>query len=354
MKFLVGAAPIVAFAFWLGVVVLAMTFVMLAVTVIMRQISLRRERLDSRAAALWKPIVVAVPSDGAAVIPKLADRDLFGFARVWNEVHDPLHGGTTDNLAWIAREVGLEQHLYQLLRSTIFSHRVVAVISLGHVAGKDSFAHVLHYLDDKSPILSLCAARALMQIDPARAAPHLIPHIVRRSDWSQGSIATILQQTDAALVTGPLTEATVHANAETAPRLIRFLAIVSPASAKPIIREAIRSSKDGRMVSTCLQVLSEPADLEYVRPLLSHPRWHIRMLAAVTLGRLGVSGDDQRLIAMLTDAQWWVRYRAAQALLNLRFVSSEQMRRIQHAQTDPYARDIIKHVLAERATAPLS
>ena len=353
MKILVGAAPIVEFAFWLGVAVLVMTFIMLVVTIVMRQLARRRERVDAHAAALWTPIVVAVPDRAATVMPKLTDRDLFGFTRVWNEVHEPLHGGTTEHLARIARAVGLEQHLHRLLRSAIFSHRVVALIALGHVASKESFAHVLPYLDDQSPITSLCAARALMQIDPARATVQLVPRIVQRSDWSQGSIATILQDSDAAIVSAPLTEATLRANAETAPRLIRFLAAVSPASAAPIIREAIRSSTDGRMVSTCLQVMSDAADLAYVRLLLSNPRWHIRMQAAVTLGRLGVSGDERRLTAMLTDSQWWVRYRAARALLNLRFVSSEQMRRIQQAQTDTYARDIISHVLAERTAAAL-
>jgi HEAT repeat protein len=73
------------------------------------------------------------------------------------------------------------------------------------------------------------------------------------------------------------------------------------------------------------------------------------MQAAVTLGRLGVPGDEQLLVAILSDQQWWVRYRAAQALMTLGFVNIDGMRRILNSQTDNYARDIIKHVLAEGA-----
>jgi HEAT repeat protein len=354
MSILIGAAPIVEFAFWLGVTVAVMTLVMLTVTIIMQRTALRSQQIDARALALWKPIIVAVPSGAPAAVPKLTACDVSGFIRVWNEIHEPLRGGTTDNLARIALEVGLAQRLHRFLQTTAVHDRLRAVIALGHVRSSESFSLVLQYLDDKSPIMSLCAARSLMQIDPTQAVSKLVPRIVRRTDWSQGGIASILQESGAASISRQLTEATLHANAEIAPRLIRFLAAVSPASAAPIIREALRSSTDERMVSTCLQAMSNPADLDCVRPLLCHPRWHLRMQAAVTLGNLGIPGDEQRLIAMLSDSHWWVRYRAAHALMNLRFIKIEHVRRLQQAQTDPYAQDITNHVLAERAIGAMS
>ncbi len=344
-----GAAPLVEFAFWLGVAVAAMALVMLVATLAMRRIALRGERIYAAAVALWKPIVVAESGGAASDLPTLSARDRSGFIRVWNDVHESLRGGTTENLARIAREVGLEQHLYRSLLSASFHDRVMAVVALGHVRSPASFVHVAQYLDDKSPIMSLCAARALMQIDPVRAAPQLAARIVARSDWSQGSIAAILQEGDRARLSGLLTEATRTAVGEAASRLLRLLAGVSPESAAPIIREWLRSSPDERLVSTCLQVMSHQADLDCVRPLLVHPRWHLRMQAAATLGRLGMPGDEQRLIGMLSDSQWWVRYRAAGGLLQLSFVGAVRLRQIQRTQSDAYARDIITHVLAEVA-----
>ena len=269
-------------------------------------------------------------------------------------MHESLRGGTTDNLAMIAREVGLDQHLYRSLQSVTFHDRVMAIIALGHARSRESFSHVAQYLDDKSPIMSLCAARALMQIDPVRAVPLFVPRIVARSDWSRGSIAAILQESDGAMVSEQLTEATLQASGEVASRLIRLLAGVSPESAAPIMRDALSSLAEEQMVSTCLQVMSNQADLDCVRPLLSHPRWHIRMQAATTLGRLGMPGDEQPLIEMLSDRQWWVRYRAASGLLNLSFVGSERLRQIRQTQPDAYAQDIITQVLAELAIGTAS
>ena len=348
MDSLIGTDPKLLFAFWLGVAVTVMTLIMLAVIIIMRQVVLRRERIHDSAVALWKTVLVDTPN-AAVRTPELQTRDLSGFVQVWNEVHEPMQGRTTENLSKIAREVGLEQKLYRRMVKGGFHDRLLTIIALGHVRTSESFRKVAPFLDNKSPIMSLCAARSLMQIDSAQAVSKFVPQIVQRSDWSQGSIATILQEAGDASVTKELAEATLQANVEIAPRLIRFLAGVSPTAAAPIIRKTLISSADERLVSTCLQVMSNAGDLDCVRPLLAHPRWHVRMQAAVTLGRLGVPGDDQRLIAMLSDGQWWVRYRAAQALTRLSFFDKDDLHRIQKAQTDGYARDIISHVLAEKS-----
>jgi hypothetical protein len=342
-----GTDSTIAIAFWAGVAVAAMTFITLAVIIVMRQAMLRQERIHAKAVAFWKAVIIATPADGGGLIPPLPNRDMTGFLEVWNEVHEPLHGGTTPHLARIAREVGLEDRLYNRLSDSRFHTRLVAIIAIGNVQNAASFARIEKFIDDANPIVSLCVARALIQIDPGRAISMFVPRIARRSDWSPGSIATILDDAGAERVTRELSEATLQANVDMAPRLIRFLASASPASAAPIIRNILLTSTDGRLMSTCLQVMANSKDLDCVRSLLVHPRWHVRMQAAVTLGRLGVPGDEQLLVAILSDKEWWVRYRAAQALLKLGFVNTDGMHRILMSQTDEYARDIIEHVLAE-------
>lgn len=348
MDFQISADPKVVFAFWLGVGLVTVAMVMLGVILVMRQVALRRERIHARAVAFWKEIVTAGPGAIPREIPVLRKRDLTGFLEVWNDVHESLHGDTTAHLSNVARQTGLEKHLHRILESDSFHNRLIAVIALGHVKNDESFGLVATFIDDQSSIVSLCAARAMMQIDSTRAVSLFVPQIVQRSDWSQGSVAAVLEETADPGVAQELAEVTLRATADIAPRLIRFLAGVDEAAAGPIIHKTLTSSSDERMISTCLQVMSDPALLDGVRPLLSHPRWHIRMQAAVTLGRLGSTGDEALLVPMLSDAQWWVRYRTAQALMKLPFVGRDGLRKIQQGQTDRYARDIIDHVLAER------
>ncbi|MDB5098230.1 MAG: hypothetical protein JWM80_2651, partial [Cyanobacteria bacterium RYN_339] len=49
------------------------------------------------------------------------------------------------------------------------------------------------------------------------------------------------------------------------------------------------------------------------------------------------------------DPEWWVRYRAANALADLPFVGPAGLAAIRAAHDSDAARDIIGHVLAERA-----
>lgn len=340
--------PVVVYAFWLGAGVAALAVLMLVVILVLRRVMQRRERVHAAAVAYWKDILVPRPEPEPDEIPPLRDRDMSGFLQVWNDVHESLQGRTTPYLARVAREVNLENRAARRLHRG-FHTRLVAMIALGNVHSRTSYQQIERYIDDKNPIVSLCAARALMQIDPQRAVSQFVPHIVSRRDWSPGSIATILTEAGAQNVERELAVAAVQANVEIAPRLVRFLAVVSPDAAAPIIRKMLQANSDERLISTCLQVMARSEDLDLVRPLLAHPRWHVRMQAAVTLGRLGLPGDEQRLVPILADSQWWVRYRAAQALHGMAFIGTEGLRRIQAEQKDKYARDIIQQVLAEHA-----
>src|ERR1700676_5600203 len=130
-------------------VISGMTFLMLMTSIVMRANALRMERIDARAQALWRHVFLTTQIGRVADLPRLAARDVRGFIQVWNEAHEPLHGGTRDRLARITREIDLQRHLSRLLESTNFHRRVLAVIALGHIDSDESFNRVLPHLDDK-------------------------------------------------------------------------------------------------------------------------------------------------------------------------------------------------------------
>jgi len=347
VDFLTSAHPRVVFAFWLGVVVIAMALLMLVVILVMRQMVMRRERNRIRAATRWHQILLDSVRGPATTPPSLPRADLPGFVDAWNHVHQSLGEHDDTGLQRVAREIGLERQLYLAVDHGNFHNRVMSIIALGYLRSRTHFDKLVRYLDDRSTIISLSAARALMHIDPARAVTMLVPHIVERNDWPQGGVAQILHDASPALVSKELSEVALQANADVAPRLVRFLADVSPTAAAPVIRQILQSRPDDHLVSTCLQVMTEQEDLDLVRALLAHPRWHVRMHAAAAIGRLGKSSDVARLEPLFADPQWWVRYRAAQALSRLPGIDHEDMQRIRAAQTDRFACDVLDQVMAE-------
>ena len=347
MEFLSGADPKVVFAFWLGVAVVIVAVSIMVVIFAMRRSMLRKERNHRRAATFWRGVLAPAGARAAGRTPALPRRDLTGFIEAWNQVHLESQGRDEPALQRIARDVELDKHLYRALASGGFHGRLMSLTALGYLNDRAHFDEIARYLDDRSSIVSLSAARALMQLDPQRAVALFVPQIVARPDWSQSGVAQILQEAGPATVSEKLGEVVLQANADVAPRLIRFLAGVSPEQADVVIRKILQSSEDEHLISTCLQVMSSQADLDLVRPLLSRERWHVRMHAASAIGRLGGAGDEHLLVPLLADAQWWVRYRAAQALVRLPSMGDGDVARLRATQTDRFACDILDQVVAE-------
>jgi HEAT repeat protein len=71
------------------------------------------------------------------------------------------------------------------------------------------------------------------------------------------------------------------------------------------------------------------------------------VLAAKALGRIGDASDVDRLVGLLGDREWWVRYRAAQAIVELPSLGRAQLDALQAALTDRFAADILAQVMAE-------
>ncbi|QNN45539.1 HEAT repeat domain-containing protein [Thermomonas brevis] len=339
----------VAVAFWVGICVTAMSLALLAVVLVLRQLAQRRERNHLRATAFWKQLLGEAMRAPPAQAPALPWRDMTGFMDAWNELHDAPGGADNAGMRAVAERIGLAPKLERMLDRGSFHDRVMAIIAIGHLRSASSFDRLTELVGDASPIISISAARAMMRIDAARAVQKVVPQIEARHDWVDGGIAQMLHEAGPDAIRAELGAAVLRANDDVAPRLVRFLAGISREAATPVIGRILAEPHDEHLVSTCLQVMSELADLDKVRPLLTHPRWHVRMHAAAAIGRLGGADDAAALEPLLADPQWWVRYRTAQALEHLFRGDAARLERLRDAQEDRYARDIVTQVMAERA-----
>ncbi len=349
MNILMGASSQVVVAFWVGVCVTVMSVLLLAAVLVLRQVAQRRERNHRRALGLWKQVLGDAMQAAPASSPALPWRDMTGFMEAWNELHDGLGGADDAGLRRVAEQVELAPKLERMLDHGNFHDRVMAIIAIGYLRSPSSFDRLQQLVGDASPIISISAARAMMRIDAARAVQQVVPQIESRQDWVDGGIAQMLNEVGPDAVKDELGAAALRANDDVAPRLVRFLAGVSEEAATPVIGKILAEPHDEHLVSTCLQVMSDAVDLDKVRPLLAHERWHVRMHAAAAIGRLGDAGDAQVLKPLLADPQWWVRYRTAQALEHLLHGEVRQLEQVRDTQEDRYARDILTQVMAERA-----
>lgn len=303
--------------------------------------------------ARWRPALAAIALDGESpppgALPPLKRGEFGLFLEEWIAIHEALDRDSCRGLEALSRQLGVGEQAARMLRHLRVPDRLLGTIALGHVGDTSNWDALLAETGSHNLTLSLAAARALVRLDPARAMAALMPVIEKREDWPHTRIWPLLQEAGPDAVTGPLIEAIRRSEPQQQARLVRFLPLADESAADPLIAELLRAGSSDRLVGACLGVVSSPAELPAIRRLAAHPRWHVRMFAAKALGRLGEPGDEHLLAAMLGDTQWWVRYRAAQALVALPWMRRERAAALRDALQDRFARDAMEQAIAERA-----
>ena len=173
------------------------------------------------------------------------------------------------------------------------------------------------HLDVENTLISLMSAKALINIDAERAVPVIIPLITARDDWAAARVASLLREAGPEATSRRLAHAILNGTAEEAEKLIAYLPMVFRSVASDVVHEMLRRTVDDRVTAVCLRVVDSPLELPLIRQLTEHPRWHIRMRAAVALGRMGYWWDKQYLIRLLSDPEWWVRLRTVGSLARI-------------------------------------
>jgi HEAT repeat protein len=345
-----------------AILLFALALLLLVVVLLMRGTLVLRQRRRKKFIAVWQPILVNAVDIATSDLPRLARRDLPEFLLLWNHLQESLLDESKDHLNQIGIALGIQRAALRLLRRGNLRERLLAIVTLGQLRERAAWDQLLTIAQREGALLSVAAARALVMIDPTKAVPELIPLLMARADWPAARVANMLQTAGADVISDQIANAALKsALAESArtgngggqhaandpARLIRYLELAYNVSALPATRKIIELSHDPEVLAACLRLLNSAEDLPVVRECLSHENSGVRVQAATALGRLGEDDDEERLVPLLSDTEWWVRYRAAQALSRLPHMREPKLKTIQAAQSDPFARDILAQVMAE-------
>ena len=101
------------------------------------------------------------------------------------------------------------------------------------------------------------------------------------------------------------------------------------------------------MLVACLKSRHLPKNMGLLTPLTRSSSWQVRTQLARVLGSIVARGEEHILISLLSDDVWWVRFRAAQSLTRLPFLSNDELWRLRSMLNDPFAKDILDHVVAD-------
>ncbi|MBS0339143.1 MAG: HEAT repeat domain-containing protein [Proteobacteria bacterium] len=327
-----------------------LTLVLLGLIVVMRW---RRARELARSQSFdkrWRPVLMAASMGSVETqLPPLAARDRFAFLKLWNYLHESLHGEASQHLNQLARRLKCHETARRMLDERHRATRLLAILTLGHLR-EDSARHALRSAaasDDT--VLSLLAARALIQIDASGGAESLYPLVVSRRDWDIARLTRILAPARDAC--GTLIKESIMRLGH--PARLRALELATALRLDlPTRHLALLMLPDAppEEIAAALRLVRHPQHLPALRTLLRHADWRVRSESVAAVARLGEAADVRLLAGLLQDEQWWVRYGAAQALAASPLLRLGELDEL-CAAASPEARGILSHVMAERSLA---
>jgi HEAT repeat protein len=343
----------VSAAIWTTIASLAASLLLLLYTLELRWRRRQRERRRARAVAHWRSIIADAVTGAESVAPipalphALPRAERAEFLKLWNLTRNMVEGAAAERLIALAGQLGVPELARREARQKRPVVRLMGIRTLGHLRDRTSFALVQSAIDDHNPLISITAAEALIEIDPARAIDVLIPQIARRRDWPRTHVFRMLQKAGSALVGEPLYRAIRTAGDSDAAYLLKFLELAEFDVRDAICAELLSSRQDPELIAAALKAASGYSRMPRLDELVRHSAWYIRMQAARFIGRLGRAEDVGRLEELLGDREWWVRYRAARALVQLPMLARAELEQIRDRQNDPYARDILGQAIVE-------
>lgn len=327
---------------------LALTLLLGAEIVFLRMKLRRTEGRERKTIAKWRPILnAALIEERIDILPALATRERIPFLRLWVHLHESVRGGASKALNDIAYRLGCDDYARHLLKKGNRAEKLLAVLALGHLRDARAWPDLLRQAGMADNVTSLHALWALVQINGKLAADTMTPFFIDRDDWALARVVTIL--TDAREHCEPvLTNLLPTLDASRLPRALRIAEGLRATIPAPVLAGLLQHDSVDVLISA-LRIAASPALLEDVKGLAAHPDWQVRVQVAKTLGRVGGPAEVEVLERLLTDSQWWVRYRAAHALASLPFLGKDGLSAIAERCGDRYAVDMLRQVQEEGA-----
>lgn len=325
--------------------------VLLVLQIVGLRLRLRaRERRSAQVVARWRPIITqtlagARPRD----LSMLEPGEEIDFFKLWLHYQASLRGEARIALNWLATDIGCERVALRLLARGDRGEQLLSVLVLGHLGRPETALRLQEASLSRDRLLAVHASLALVQIDPRLAASAMAPGMVVNPSWPVREVVTILQ--DARAQCAPIMNSMLRIlDPHQLPRLLQVMEglriAVPPAELARLLKHEEVEVQIG-----ILRIVSDPAMRPVVLTLVAHPDWRVRMHAAKALGRVGRRDDVAMLTSLLSDREWWVRYRTAQVMAGLPFLSADDLRRIAAESSDRFVGDMLRQVMAETAMA---
>jgi hypothetical protein len=332
-----------------------MAFALFTIVLGFRASHILRKRHLQQLRATWWPIFAETAASeqfaADAALPSVRFWQKLMLLREWSRFRSLVMGQATVSLNTLAGRLDMLPLARRHMNRRSVAHRLLGLQVVGQLRDRDSWDAINATIEDPNIALSVTAATALTDIDPDRAIPRVVPLIGQFVRWPRTQVGRILNRAGPDIVSVRLCREIADAPADAAILLLQFADSAFAGDINAVAEKLLKDRQEPALLSAALKAARGRICPERIVELTRHDVWYVRMQAATFLGRAGNVADLAALEPLLSDREWWVRYRAAQALVASPFLGPNALRRIASRQQDQFARDILQQALAEKGLA---
>lgn len=331
---------------WLAWSTLGLVALTVMGLLLLRWVRWRRAPRLAAFEAQWLPRLMGCALGEAVAAVPLARWQRWPFMKLWLHAQMSLRGESRARLAALGHAMGCTEMALERARSGHAPERMVGMLALGFLGDADRVPLLLQRLAEGGAHSPVYAARALLEID-AIAHADTVAQALQTSPGLDMSLASVmLQPFRAQLAQALLCQPPRPGEAGALPwlRLARALRLQIPSA---VLAPFVRQDEDIECLIAAIRLVQGEQGAGLVVSQARHADWRVRAQVARALGFMGGPSEQHVLTPLLSDTQWWVRYRAAQAQLRLPGMDATQLLACAQATQDRYAVSMAQSVIAE-------
>jgi len=298
----------------------------------------------------------ALGEDLKGQLPHLKSKERWAFMKLWLHCQLSLKGPGRDRLAALARLMECQSMAMRKLGSRHAAERLMAILALGFLKDEQAVPALLEQLHQGEKQAAVHAARALLEIDASAHVDQVVQRLLTLTDLDFSLVSVLLKPFRGVLArtmmegmppSAPLQACAPGAAAAALQwlRLARALSLQVPGER---LGAFLANSDDIDLLIATTRLMQGEQGTQALIAHAQHQDWRVRAQVAQALGRIGRLDDAELLARLTTDAQWWVRYRATQALLSIPGLSVQKVQTRIECTGDRYAINMLHSVISER------
>ena len=356
--FLQQTPLLVDVVFWLTLMlVLGTVFILFYVFIkrVRNDYDLRYEKLFKDR---WRPILFRYLDNEEIETPQLSQQNRILLMRLWLNIRNQLSDDAFPRLNEFAWHAGFDKTIKEILQyktAEAEQKKIRLQLLAIHVARALNSPLLREELVEASESsnfrVNVAATAALVAIDDKAADIAIITTLLKFRQWSPFVISK-LSKVGGGKILHLVADQLDELPAEQSRNLFGLVEQTDDKTLLPLILERLDKTDDLEEKAIAIRALARIGGVYYkniIKPYCKSDEEFLRINAAASFKLIGEQGDLPELITLLSDSNWWVRYRAAQAILTIYDTIHANTNNLLTQIEDSFGRDMVKQVCAEKA-----